>query len=90
MEQDNAVNAGENQAMNNNPVNAAPAENAQPAPAPKRRGRPPLKRTAAASAASATKKAPVTGDEKIKVVRTANVKEQEKMMEAELPKLQII
>ena len=85
MEQDNAVNAGENQAMNNNPVNAAPAENAQPAPAPKRRGRPPLKRTAAASAASATKKAPVTGDEKIKVVRTANVKEQEKMMEAELP-----
>ena len=85
MEQDNAVNAGENQAMNNNPVNAAPAGNAQPAPAPKRRGRPPLKRTAAASAASATKKAPVTGDEKIKVVRTANVKEQEKMMEAELP-----
>lgn len=85
MEQDNAVNAGENQAMNNNPVNAAPAENTQPAPAPKRRGRPPLKRTAAASAASATKKAPVTGDEKIKVVRTANVKEQEKMMEAELP-----
>ena len=85
MEQDNAVNAGENQAMNNNPVNAAPAGNTQPVPAPKRRGRPPLKRTAAASAASATKKAPVTGDEKIKVVRTANVKEQEKMMEAELP-----
>ena len=68
MEQDNAVNAGENQVMNNNPVNAAPE--ATPPPAPKRRGRPPMKRAAAASSAEETeKKAPVTGDEKVKVVR---------------------
>ena len=74
MEQDNAVNAGENQVMNNNPVNAAPETT--PPPAPKRRGRPPMKRAAAASSAEETeKKAPVTGDEKVKVVRSATIRE---------------
>ena len=79
MEQDTAVNADENQAVNNSPVNDVP-ETATPPPAPKRRGRPPLKRNAAPAAAETAapeKAAPVTGTEKIKVVRTATLGDKE-------------